>query len=145
MLVRTRTKVYDFNVHLVWVTKYRKTLFNTDERRNVMKRIISDIAKANQLTIQRFEVMSDHVQLLVSFDPQRSVANVIKSLKGASARQWFKEFPETKKQLWGGHLWSPSYFVGTVGNVSKNIVAEYIENQLTEYNGPTKSANSSHK
>lgn len=29
------------------------------------------------------------------------------------------------------HLWSPSYFMSsTIGNVSKEIVAQYIENQI---------------
>lgn len=143
MLVKTRTKVYDFNVHLVWVTKYRKKVFDTDVKRQAMKKILSGIAQDNKLVIQDFEVMADHIHLLISFDPSRSVSDVIKSLKGSSARWWFKQFPDTKRTLWGGHLWSNSYFVGTVGNVSKNTVAQYIENQVTSYRGLAKNANSS--
>jgi len=30
-------------------------------------------------------------------------------------------------RLWGGHLWSPSYYVGTAGAVSAQIIQLYIE------------------
>ncbi|WP_461219637.1 transposase, partial [Lapidilactobacillus salsurivasis] len=52
--------------------------------------------------------------------------------------------PETKKLLWGGHLWSPSYYMGTLGNMSKETVANYIQNQRTERGKagrPSKQAN----
>ena len=57
----------------------------------------------------------------------------LKALKGASAREWFQQFPETKKELWKGSLWSGSYFVSTVGNVSKEVVMQYVQDQLTEF------------
>ena len=58
---------------------------------------------------------------------QHSVADAIKILKGSTARKLFVKFPELKKQLWGGHLWSPSYYVGTAGNVSSETIQKYIE------------------
>ena len=54
-------------------------------------------------------------------------ADAIKILKGSTARKLFVKFPELKKQLWGGHLWSPSYYVGTAGNVSSETIQKYIE------------------
>lgn len=47
---------------------------------------------------------------------------------------WFKIHPETKATLWEGHLWSGSYFISTLGNVSKHSVKDDIDDQLTEYN-----------
>lgn len=73
--------------------------------------------------------MPDHVHLLVSFPPKYSISDVVKKLKGASARHWFIQYPESKKLLWKGHLWHSSYFVSTTGNVSTNIVSDYIKNQ----------------
>ncbi|WP_010624142.1 IS200/IS605 family transposase [Lactobacillus versmoldensis] len=135
MLLKERTKVYDFNFHLVWVTKYRKNIFINKELSDSMTDILQKIAKGNGVTIQNIEVMPDHVRMMISFPPDMTPSSVVKSFKGMSARQWFKEYPETKSQLWGGHLWSPSYFMSTSGNVSKEIVAQYIEDQLTKYNG----------
>ncbi|WP_215731967.1 transposase [Anaeromusa acidaminophila] len=50
-------------------------------------------------------------------------------MKTVSARLLFKEFPEIKKQLWGGSLWSPSYFLASVGEVKLADVKRYVENQ----------------
>jgi putative transposase len=52
---------------------------------------------------------------------------IVKVLKGVSARQLFRRFPALKKRLWGGHLWSPSYYVGTAGTVSAATIQRYIE------------------
>lgn len=134
MLIKTRTNVYDFNFHLVWVTKYRKEVFTTESLREEMKEILYKLAKENDIVIQNIEVLPDHIHLMISFHPKYSASKIVQTLKGGSARMWFKQRPETKQQLWGGHLWSGSYFVSTLGNVSKRIVKEYIENQLTEYN-----------
>ena len=135
MLLKERTKIYDFNFHLVWVTKYRKNIFINKRLSNSMIEILKNIADGNGVTIQHIEVMPDHVHMMISFPPDMTPSSVVKSFKGTSARMWFKKYPETKAQLWGGHLWSPSYFMSTLGNVSKEIVTEYIENQVTKYNG----------
>lgn len=135
MIKHERTNVYDFNFHLVWVTKYRKAIFTTPERVSHLKQILQDIASRNGIEIQNLEVMPDHVHLMISFPPKMTPASVVKSFKGGSARQWFSQFPATKQQLWGGHLWAPSYFMSTLGNVSKDVVAQYIDSQLDRYNG----------
>ena len=135
MLLKERTNVYDFNFHLIWVTKYRKNIFINKRLSNSMIEILKNIADGNGVTIQHIEVMPDHVHMMISFPPDMTPSSVVKSFKGTSARMWFKKYPETKSQLWGGHLWSPSYFMSTLGNVSKEIVTEYIENQVTKYNG----------
>lgn len=130
MLIKKRTSVTDFNFHLVLVTKYRKEIFTTREKHDAMIAILKKIAENKEVTISHIEVMRDHVHLMISFPPKLAPSDVVKSLKGTSAREWFKQFPDTKKLLWGGHLWTGSFFMSTVGNVSKEIVAEYIENQM---------------
>lgn len=134
MLVKTRTNVYDFNFHLVWVTKYRKGVFTEKTIREDMKEILRKLAEDNDIVIQNIEILPDHIHLMVSFHPKYSASKVVQTLKGGSARMWFKQYPETKEELWGGHLWSGSYFMSTLGNVSKHIVKEYIKNLITEYN-----------
>lgn len=135
MIKNERTNVYDFNFHLVWVTKYRKQVFTTDEKSSAMKKILKGIAERNGIEIANMEVMSDHVHMVISFPPKMTPASVVKSFKGGSAKQWFIQFPNTKKQLWGGHLWSPSYFMSTLGNTSKEVVSKYIDSQVDKYNG----------
>lgn len=73
--------------------------------------------------------MPDHVHLLLSFPPSKAPTLAIKSLKGRSAQLFLKNHPEIgKSQYWVGHLWSPSYYMSTVGNMSKEIVEKYLEN-----------------
>lgn len=134
MYTKTRTNVYRTTYHLVWVTKYRKPIFVEEAIRQAMKSILREIAGRNEITIIEMEVVDDHIHVVVSFPPHHSISSVMKTLKGPSAREWFKRFPETKKQLWGGALWSGSYFASTVGDVSQAVVLEYVQNQLTDYN-----------
>ncbi len=75
------------------------------------------------------EVMPDHVHLLLDCSPQHFIPDIVKTLKGYSARLLFKEMPELKKRLWGGHLWNPSYFVTSVREISETAVRQYIESQ----------------
>lgn len=79
-------------------------------------------------TIEQIEVVDDLVHLMVTFNPTYSITEIVKKLKGRSARKWFVDYPETKQELWRGHLWTNSYYAGTLGNVSKRYVKEYIEN-----------------
>ncbi|WP_418620855.1 IS200/IS605 family transposase [Acetilactobacillus jinshanensis] len=133
MLVRNRTNVHNLNYHLVWITKYRKMVFTTKDLRYAMKRIIQFIADSHHIVIQKMEILPDHIHILVSFPPAYAVSSVIKTFKGLSARIWFQHFPETKKKLWGGHLWSPTFYAGTVGDMSRKTIEKYINNQLINY------------
>jgi putative transposase len=73
------------------------------------------------------EVQPDHIHLFVSIPPAVAVADAVKILKGVTARRLFQRFPQLKDRLWGGHLWSPSYYVGTAGNVSAETIRRYIK------------------
>jgi putative transposase len=135
MIKHERTNVYDFNFHLVWVTKYRKPVFTTEEKATALKNILLDIADRNHVEVSHLEVMPDHVHMMISFAPKFTPSSIVKAFKGGSAKRWFIKYPETKSQLWGGHLWSSSFFMSTLGNVSKEIVSQYIDSQLDKYNG----------
>ncbi len=73
------------------------------------------------------EIQPDHIHLFLTIPPAIAVADAVKILKGVTARRLFQRFPQLKKRLWGGHLWSPSYYVGTAGNVSAGTIRRYIE------------------
>lgn len=81
------------------------------------------------ITIAEMECMPDHIHLLADCSPQCFIPDMIKVLKGNSARAIFIAHPELKKQLWGGHLWNPSYFVATVSDNTRQHLQEYIASQ----------------
>jgi len=135
MIKYERTNVYDFNFQLVWTTKYRKKIFTTEKQVDAMKAILKKIAERNSVELSHMEVMPDQVQMVISFPPKSAPSSIVKAFKGGSAKQWFIQFPQTKKLLWGGHLWSPSFFMSTFGNTSKETIIQYVDSQLDQYNG----------
>lgn len=125
--IYTKRYVYNLHFHLIWCTKFRNQTFVNEELSSEMKELLYDIAQTNDITIEKMEVMPDHVNLLISFPPRKSAVDVIKALKGRSAFLFLKAHPEIKRdQYWGGHLWSPSYYIGSLGNMSKSVVEKYI-------------------
>ena len=126
---KTRTNVYSLNYHLVWTTKYRKPIFNSDAKKQKLKDVVLNEANNNSIIINEMEISEDHVHLLVSIPPKLSISSVVKILKGRSGFLYFKAYPNTKKDLYKGHLWSGSYFVSSIGGVTLDIIKKYIENQ----------------
>ena len=114
--------------HIVWVTKYRKPVLKDgiDER---VKQLLTDMQWEYNFRILAMEVMPDHIHLLLDCKPQFFISDMIKIFKGNIARRLFIEYPELKKQLWGGHLWNPSYFVATVSKRTREQVEAYISSQ----------------
>ena len=126
--VYTHRFVYNFHYHLILVTRYRYQTFATKKLADEMKYILRMVAKDNDVVMEKLEVMPDHV--LISFPPSKALTNAIKALKGRSAFIFLKRHPEIRQsQYWGGHLWSPSYYMSTLGNMSKDVVENYINNQ----------------
>lgn len=123
-----RGYVYSLQYHIVWVTKYRNPIF-TDNIETDVKTYLIDILKSLDMDVIAMEVMPDHIHLMVSCKPQLRLSDAIKILKGNIARWLFIKHPEIKKQLWGGHLWNPSYFVVTVSDRSYEQVKQYINSQ----------------
>ena len=125
-----RGYVYSLQYHIVWCTKFRKKVL-LDGIDNEIKDYLNDLAKEYSFSIMAMEVMPDHIHILVDCKPQFFPSDMIKILKGNTARWLFMKHPELKKQLWGGHLWNPSYCIVTVSDRSYDQVKQYIDSQKT--------------
>lgn len=125
-IVYNRNCVYQTAYHVIWCPKYRKQVL-TGEIAEVLRINISAICKERDWPILSLEIQPDHIHLFVTIPPSLPVADAVKVLKGSTARKLFVAFPKLKKELYGGHLWSPSYYVGTAGNVSAETIRHYIE------------------
>ena len=127
-----RTSVYNLNYHLIWGTKYRNKVLKGHVE-TVLKRTLYEIASKYGFSIAHMEIgKDDHIHLLVSAPPELSGTNIMRWLKEISAWQLFRECPELqtshrKKQ--NRHLWSPSYYVESIGTVNEQAVAKYIDDQ----------------
>ena len=125
-----RGYVYSLQYHIVWTTKYRKPIF-IGEMESDVKDYLMTTLKSLDMDIIAMEILPDHIHLLVNCKPQLRLSDAIKILKGNTARWLFLNHPEVKGQLWGGHLWNPSYFVATVSDRSLQQVTDYIHSQKT--------------
>lgn len=130
-LAHGRGNVYMLQYHLVWCTKYRKPVL-CGSAEQTCKALIEESASECGVDIDAMEVMPDHIHVLVSTSPQAFIPDVVKILKGNTARRMFIRYPELKQQLYGGHLWNPSYCVMTVSDRTSEKIKAYIENQKTE-------------
>ena len=125
-IVNGRNCVYQTAYHVVWCVKYRKNVLSGIVRNRLLD-LLAEICKQNRWTIISQEVQVDHVHLFLSFPPVVSISIALKKLKGITARKLFLEFPKLKKVLYNGSFWSPSYYVGTAGNVGAKTIKKYIE------------------
>lgn len=120
--------VYDLKIHVVWITKYRKAVLR-GEIGVRLREIIRQTCESQEVYIVKGHIASDHIHLLLSMPPQISVSDLVQRLKGRSSRLMMEEFGELKRQFWGRHLWARGYFVASSGNVTDEVIAEYIEMQ----------------
>ncbi|MCX4268201.1 MAG: IS200/IS605 family transposase [Lachnospiraceae bacterium] len=124
-----RGYVYSIQYHIVWCVKYRYEIISDDIEKRLVE-ILNKIANDNGFQILECNTEKDHIHLLISCSPQHYIPDIIKALKGVSARLLLKEFGEAlRKKLWEGHLWNPSYFVATVSEYTEEQIRNYIQNQ----------------
>lgn len=119
--------VCEIRYHFVWCPKYRRPVLTGEiaGRLDAVLRTICDDLRADVMAL---EIMPDHVHLLVQM-PSAALApaQIAFRLKGASSRILRQEFSSLRSRL--PTLWSRSYYVGTVGSVSKAVIERYIAAQ----------------
>ena len=134
---RTSHAVYDTSYHLVWCPKYRKKIFERGDIRERAEQLIREISEEYGFEIVEMEVAVEHVHILVSFPPKRSIGEVVRIIKGNSARGLFREFPSMKRRLWAGELWEDGYFARTVGDrMTRDVIEKYIKDHRNLEPGP---------
>lgn len=124
-----RGYVYSIQYHVVWCVKYRRKVLTPKIEESLIT-ILRKIARENEFAILECNGDLDHIHLLIDCSPQHYIPNIMKALKGVSARLLMKEYGnELKGQLWGGHLWNPSYYISTVSENTESQIREYIKSQ----------------
>ena len=126
---RGRRVVYALHVHLVFVTKHHRGVLS-ERALEVLRDAFAGVCAEFSARLVEMNGADDHVHLLVEYPPTVQVSRLVNSLKGVSSRLLRKHsFPEVTSKLWGGHLWSPSYFAASCGGAPLDVVKKYIEDQ----------------
>ena len=126
---RGRTVVHNLHAHLVFTPKYRRAVF-ADAMLTTCEQVMAKVCTDFGAELSEFNGEHDHVHLLVQYPPSIALSGLVNSLKGVSSRALRRDHAsEVRQVLWGEHLWSPSYFVGSCGGAPLARVKDYIENQ----------------
>ena len=118
--------IYQMYVHIVWSTKYRYEVLRGDIQIRC-RDLIRQTCDSLDIQILKGVVSKDHVHLHLSYAPKISVSEIIKRLKGRSAKILLMEYTELKKRYWGGHLWGIGYGAWSTGNITDEMIQDYLE------------------
>ena len=121
----------DLKVHLIWIPKYRKKVLIGPVAIRA-RDVLRQIALEHELDIITGKVASDHVHMFISYRPNQDISKIVQWLKGISSRILLSEFPHLKKQFWGRHLWARGYLAVSSGNITDEMIKQYIQEQEGE-------------
>jgi putative transposase len=121
---------YNTHYHIVFPVKYRKSL-DMPGLPDAIAEITKEIGLRYDVDFEAVGFDSDHIHLLCSFSPaQYRGGEVVRIFKSITAKQLFIRFPQLRRELWGGTLWSAGYYFATVGERANwNVVKKYVESQ----------------
>jgi putative transposase len=127
---KTNNAVFSLNYHLIICIKYGKKIFANQEIINDLKNYIEQESESFDVKIIEQECGEDHIHIIFSAKPTLDITKFINCLKGHSSRKLRKKYNEfLQNELFGDAFWSPSYFLATAGNVSLDMLINYVENQ----------------
>lgn len=112
--------------HVVWATKYRRKVLEGAMRERI-REIIQQSCSEMGVHIVKGVLARDHVHMFLSVPPQLSIATVMQRIKGRSSRRIQMEFPDLRKRYWGRRFWARGYFSTTSGNVTDDVILQYLE------------------
>ena len=111
---------------VVWVTKYRYQVLHGEIQVSCRNLLIQD-CDSLEIEILKGVVSKDHVHMHIEYPAKLSISEILKQLKGRSSRLLQKEFPALKKRYWGQHLWATGYGAWSTGNITDEMVQDYLE------------------
>ena len=124
------TKI-DLKVHLIWIPEYRKRVL-TGQVAIRARDILRQIALEHELDVRSGKIANDHVHMFIGCRPTHNISKIMQWLKGISSRILLSEFAHLRKQFWGRHLWARGYLAVSSGNVTDEMIQQYIEDQEGE-------------
>ena len=128
MFRRSSHAVFDCRYHLIFATKRRKRALREPHEREYCARLLRRVAEKYDMVMLAMEVDEDHVHMYLEIPPQQAVGTAVRAFKSLSARYLVRRFPYLRKYFYGGAVWSPSYFVRSIGEgVTAETVRKYIE------------------
>jgi len=89
--------------------------------------LIIQICDSEDVRILKGVVSKDHVHMHIEYPPSTSIADLVKRFKGRTSRLLQQEYPELKRRYWGKHFWAIGYGAWSTGDITEEMVQEYLE------------------
>src|SRR6266568_1551036 len=121
-----RNIVYVCTYHVVWCTKYRRSVLSPEigER---LKEIVRGVVEEAGGELHEVETMPDHVFVLVGCDPSFGITKLVRLMKGRTSRLLRQEYRSLRTRV--PTLWTNATFIATTGGASTDVIKTYVENQ----------------
>jgi len=122
----------------VWIPKYRRRILNPGVKAYLSKLFPKVLKSMPGCEIVEVNIQVDHIHMLMVIPPKYAVSEVVGKMKQYTARQLREKFAWLEKVYWKEHVvWSPGFFVSTVGLDEKHIT-EYVKWQGHQDSGQAK-------
>ena len=118
--------IFHHRYHIVWAPKYRYKALRGKIRERI-RTIVRQVCKEIGVTIVSGVLSANHVHMFVEIPPHIAVSYFMQKVKGRSSRKIQQEFPDLKKRYWGQRFWARGYFCTTSGNITDDIILQYLE------------------
>lgn len=120
--------VYALQYHLVQVVKYQRKVLGNGVI-NLLKQKVREISKSFEVEVLNLECDRNHFHMIFKGKPTLNIPKYVNAIKTITSREIQRSFPGVKKELWKGVFWSPSYFLATTGQVTLDVLKNYVESQ----------------
>jgi putative transposase len=129
---------YRTQYHICWIPKYRRRILNAGVRGYMVKLLPKVLQGMPGCEITECNIQVDHIHILMIIPPRYAVSDVVGRMKGITAHQLRKKFDWLKNVYWKENIvWSPGYFVSTVG-IDEEQIIQYIRWQERQDSGQAK-------
>ena len=121
---------WECKYHVVFIPKCRRKVLYQGIRQE-LGTVFRSLAEQWECKVEEGHLMPDHVHMLLSVPPKRSVSNVMGFIKGKRAIPIARVYAGRRRNFVGQHFWARGYWVSTVGK-NEAAVRQYIQNQEKE-------------
>jgi len=133
--IKTAHSVYYLQYHVVWVCKYRRRILNPGMCGYIRKLLPKLMRRMSGVELKTIGFDEDHLHMVMTIPPKYSISKVMGELKSQSASRLREAFPWLAKVYWDENIvWSPGYFVSSVG-VDEKTIKKYVEHQGLQDSG----------
>ena len=133
--IKSQHSVYQLSYHIIWTCKYRRRVLKPgviEYLRRIFPKLLRSIPGVE---MEQIGFNLDHVHFVMIIPPKYSISEVVGQLKSQSAQLVRRKYQWLEKDYFKENvLWSPGYFVSSVG-INEHIVKRYVEFQGQQDSG----------